>query len=207
MELLKGIKNIIFDLGGVVINLDYNITIAEFKKLGIVDFEVFFTKHSQFDKLERGRISGKQFVAELKKYLPDSVSDQQVIGAWNAMLLDFPLERAELLAKLKTQYRTFLLSNTNELHLDCHSKLLQKEHGINDLSSFFEKQYFSHIVGMRKPDAEIYEFVLNENGLKPEETLFIDDNIKNIEGAVRCGIRSLHLKKPLTLLDVFHSLS
>jgi glucose-1-phosphatase len=204
MDLLKGIKNIIFDFGGVVINLDYDITIREFKRLGIDDFDIFFTKNSQLDKLDRGGISGKQFVEELKKYLPDTISDDQVIKAWNAMLLDFPEERADLLKKLKGQYRTFLLSNTNELHLDYYFGLLQKEHGVKDLSSFFEKQYFSNIIGMRKPDAEIYEFVLNENGLKPEETLFIDDNIQNIEGAARCGLRSIHLEKPLTIMDVFH---
>jgi glucose-1-phosphatase len=204
MELLNGIKNIIFDLGGVVINLDYNITLAEFKKLGIDDFDGVFNKNHQLDNLEKGKISGKQFVTEVKKYLPDSISDNQVIKAWNAMLLDFPEERAELLKKLKGKYRTFLLSNTNELHLDSHFGLLQKENGVNYLSTFFEKQYFSNIIGMRKPDADIYEFVLNENGLKPDETLFIDDKLENIEGAIRCGIRSFHLEKPLTLMDVFN---
>lgn len=207
MELLKGIKNIIFDLGGVVINLDYKISIEEFKKLGLKDFDVFFAGNSVLNKWDRGRITIKEFLTEIKKFLPDSVTDEQVINAWNAMLLDFPRERADLLKKLRIKYRTFLLSNTNELHLDCHFKWLKKWYGINDLSPFFEKQYYSNIIGMRKPDAEVYEFILSDRGLKPEQTLFIDDNLQNVEGAIKCGIRSLHLQQPTTILDVFPSLA
>ena len=98
-----------------------------------------------------------------------------------------------------------MLSNTNELHLDCHFKYLQDTYGINDLGPFFEKQYFSNIIGMRKPDAEVYEFVLNDSGLKSGQTLFIDDHLQNIEGAIKCGIRTLHLQQPATILDVFPS--
>jgi FMN phosphatase YigB (HAD superfamily) len=209
MDLLKGIKNIIFDFGGVIINIDYHLTIKEFQKLGIPDFELFFTQHHQepwFDLLDKGGISGEQFVAEIKKYLPPSVSNDRIISAWNAMLLDFPSSHIELLNKLKTQYRIFLLSNTNEIHLEYYFGKLKEWYGINDMSPFFEKEYYSHIIGKRKPDTEIFEIVLSENGLKPDETLFIDDNIQNTESAVKCGIRSFFLQKPVTILDVFPSL-
>ena len=206
MELLKGIKNIIFDLGGVVINLDYKISIEEFKKLGIKDFDVFFAKNSVLDKWDRGRITVNEFLAEIKKHLPDSVTNEQIINAWNAMLLDLPKERAELLKKLRKKYRTFLLSNTNELHLEYHFKYLQDFYGVNDLSPFFEKLYFSNIIGMRKPDAEVYEFVLSDSGLKPEQTLFIDDHLQNVESAIRCGIKSYYLQYPSTIMDIFPSM-
>ncbi len=208
-ELLRDVKNIIFDFGGVIINIDLNRTIKEFHKLGIQDFEKFYNQHKQepwFDELDKGGISGDQFIAELKKHLPYTVTDEQVIHAWNSMLLDFPPSRANLLQKVKNQYRTFLLSNTNEIHLRYYFGLLKEWYGINDMGIFFEKQYYSNLVGKRKPDAEIFELVLHENGLKPEETLFIDDSLQNTEGASRCGIRVLHLREPETILDVFASL-
>ena len=209
MELLKGIKNIIFDFGGVVINIDYQITIDELKKLGMVEIDKIFNQYRQepwFDSLDRGHISSDQFIFNLKKHLPDTVSEDQVIEAWNAMLLDFPAPRAELLKNIKKDYNTFLLSNTNELHIDYYFGKLKEWYGVNDMSLFFHKEYYSHIIGKRKPDAEIYEFILSENNLIPAETLFIDDNIQNIEGAQLLGIRSFLLKKPLTIIDVFEDL-
>ena len=206
MELLKGIKNIIFDLGGVVINIDYQITINELRKLGMVEIDKLFNQYRQepwCDSLDRGHISSQQFIFNLKNHLPDTVSEDQVIKAWNAMVLDFPEPRAELLKKIKKDYNTLLLSNTNELHIDYYFGKLKEWYGINDMSPFFHKEYYSHIIGKRKPDAEIYEFILSENNLKPEETLFIDDNIQNIEGAAKLGIRSFLLEKPQTIIDVF----
>ncbi len=206
MELLKGIKNIIFDLGGVVINLDYKLTLNEFKSLGFTDIEKVYTQFSQlhwFDSYDRGGISSEQFVAGFREYLGPGVNDEEIIRAWNAMLLDFPPERAELLLELKSRYRTFLLSNTNDIHIKYYNGRIRKEYGYEGLEQFFEKDYYSHIVGMRKPDKEIFEFVLRENGLKASETLFIDDSPQHVEGAGKTGIRAYHLQAPETIVSLF----
>jgi len=203
---LKGIKNIIFDLGGVIINIDYKLTLAEFKKIGLKDVEKIYTQFGQlewFDNYDRGRISSETFLSEFGKLLAPGTSREQISHAWNAMLLDFPQERAELLLKLKDRYRTFLLSNTNELHINYYFQKVKELYGYDEMKSFFEKDYYSHRIGMRKPDAEIFEFVLQENGLLAAETLFIDDTLQHVEGARGAGLRAYHLVAPETILDVF----
>ena len=204
---LKHIKNIIFDLGGVILNIDYNLTANEFKKLGFDDYNNLFSKLSQqkiFDLLETGKITDDYFFASLKKLSNKTISNDDIIYAWNAMLLDFPKERIEVLKKLKPKYRTFLLSNTNQIHLDAYNKTLKKNFGINNLSSVLEKEYYSHIVGMRKPDIEIFKLVLTENNLIPNETLFIDDSPQHIEAANKLGIISYHLTNNKTICDLFN---
>ncbi len=206
MDHLKGIKNIIFDLGGVIINIDYKLTLAEFKKLGLKDVEKIYTQFGQlewFDNYDRGRISSDIFLNEFGKLLAPGTSREQITHAWNAMLLDFPQDRAELLLKLKKNYRTFLLSNTNEIHINYFFRRIKDLYGYDEMKSFFEKDYYSHRLGMRKPDVEIFDFVLRENGLVASETLFIDDTLQHVEGARRAGLRAYHLVAPETILDVF----
>jgi putative hydrolase of the HAD superfamily len=206
MEHLKGIKNIIFDLGGVIININYQLTLAEFKKIGLKDVDKIYTQFNQlewFDKYDKGGISSETFISEFSKFLSPGTSVEQIINAWNAMLLDFPQERAELLVKLKGRYRTFLLSNTNELHINYYFQRVKELYGYDEMKSFFEKDYYSHRLGMRKPDKEIFEFVVRENGLLASETLFIDDTLQHVEGARRAGLRAYHLVAPETIMDVF----
>lgn len=206
MELLKGIKNIIFDLGGVIVNIDYHLTINAFKNLGLNDPEKVYTQFQQLpvmDKYDIGQISSEEFVAELRKILTPGTSDEQIINAWNAMLLEFPQERAELLLKLKSKYRTFLLSNTNDIHITYFFKRIKKDYGYDEMKAFFEKDYYSHRIGMRKPNKEIFDFVVNENGLIPSETLFIDDSPQHVEGARKAGLRAYHLVAPEGILEVF----
>jgi putative hydrolase of the HAD superfamily len=208
MDLLKGIKNIIFDLGGVIINLDYRLSLNEFKALGLKNAEKIYTQFSQlpwFDNFDTGRISSEIFICEFSKLLNRGTSREQIIHAWNAMILDFPAERAKLLLKLKDHYRTFLLSNTNEIHIEHHFQNLQEKYGYDDMKSFFEKEYYSHKIGMRKPDREIFEFVLRENGLNASETLFIDDSLQHVEGAIVAGLKAYHLQAPETILDIFNN--
>ncbi len=205
---LHKIKNIIFDLGGVVLNIDYEITINEFKKLGLLNYDKLFTKLSQnkiFDLLETGEISPNVFINELKNITNKKINDNEIIDAWNAMLLDFPKQRIELLKKLKQKYRTFLLSNTNEIHLKAYNKILFDTFKIKDLSGIFEKEYYSHIIGMRKPDLQIFKFVLAENNLNPNETLFIDDSPQHIASAKKIGINAYHLTNNETICDIFMS--
>jgi putative hydrolase of the HAD superfamily len=204
------IKNIIFDLGGVIINLDIPKTIAGFNKLSSRPFETIYTQLQQtpiFDDFDKGNISEEHFFAEIKELLEMPVSYEQLLSAWNAMLLDFPPGRLELLKQLKTKYRLFLLSNTNETHINEFEKQLQLNHGYKNLEPFFEKVYYSCRMGMRKPDREIFECVLKENHLKPGETLFIDDSPQHVEGALLTGINAHFLtkgKEVETLLKELH---
>lgn len=208
MQLLKGIKNIIFDLGGVIVNIDYLLTLSAFKALGLKDVEKIYTQFSQlpwFDKYDTGGISSDDFISEFSRLLKPETTREQIVHAWNVMLLDFPQERAELLLKLKGRYRTFLLSNTNELHIDYYFQHLSEKYGYDEMKSFFEKDYYSYRIGMRKPNKEIFEYVLRENDLKASETLFIDDTIQHVEGARAAGLRAYHLVSPETILDIFGS--
>jgi FMN phosphatase YigB (HAD superfamily) len=135
--------------------------------------------------------------------LAPGTSREQIIHAWNAMLLDFPAERAELLMNLKSRYRTFLLSNTNEIHINYYLNRISEWYGNDAMENFFEKHYYSNRIGMRKPDTEIFEFVLRENHLIASETLFIDDTLKHVEGARMAGLRAYHLQAPETIMDIF----
>jgi glucose-1-phosphatase len=191
------IKNIIFDLGGVILNIDYQLTIDAFKRLGFYNFDAVFTQAKQtgiFDKLDKGLITPMEFRDGVRELAGKSYTNEQIDDAWNAMLLDFPVHRLKLLEKVHAQYRTFLLSNTNQIHIDVYNQILLKTFGVKDLSHFFEKEYYSHVIHMRKPDAEIFEFILNQNGLNAEETLFIDDTEQHVVGARKMGINAYHLK-------------
>ncbi len=193
---MQEIKNIIFDLGGVIINLDMEATRKAFIELGVQDFDAIYSQANQsgvFDGFDKGKIAPAEFRTELRKHIPHPVSDVEIDAAWDAMLLDVPKEKLDLLTKLKTKYRLFLLSNTNVIHVKNFSAELQRVHGTPDFSPYFERWYYSCNIGMRKPDAEIFEFVLNENKLIAEETLFIDDSIQHIRGAAACGIKALQL--------------
>ncbi len=192
------IKNIIFDLGGVIINLDIPKTISEFNKLSNQPFESIYNQLQQtpvFDLFDKGQITEKDFFVELKKALRNDVTDEELLFAWNAMLLDFPKHRLELLSKLKPNYRLFLLSNTNESHVLEFEKTLFASHGYQNLEPFFEKVYYSCRMNQRKPNADIFESVLNENNLIAEETLFIDDSPQHVEGALTLGVKAMLLEK------------
>lgn len=133
---------------------------------------------------------------EMKKYSPGNLTPERITEAWDAMLINFPPERIELLKSLKSRYRTFLLSNTNAIHLKKFGQMYKDTMGGGSLEDCFEKAYYSHLIGLRKPNKEAYEFVLNDQGLKPEETLFIDDTFPNIETAAALGIKTLYIKPP-----------
>jgi len=191
-------KNIIFDLGGVIINLDMSKTIKAFENFGISDFSKTYNQLTQtplFDQFDKGLISEVDFFTELKKLYGLKQSLKDLEDAWNAMLLDFPAYRLQYLSEYKKQYRTFLLSNTNETHITEFEKNLSQNYSISNLSSFFEKDYYSCRLGMRKPDEEIFDYVLNKNELFASETVFIDDTIIHIEGARKTGIHSILLPK------------
>jgi putative hydrolase of the HAD superfamily len=199
------IKNIIFDLGGVILNIDYNKTIASFKSLGIPEFELMFTQAKQehlFDKFETGEIHSNDFLNGLMEKMPNHVSKNEIKQAWNDMLLDLPSTRLILLSKLKSKYQTSLLSNTNEIHIEAFHDIIERENQIDSLTPFFESVYFSCRMGLRKPDPKIFEYVCNEQKYEPSKTLFIDDSLQHVEGAKKAGLKAFHLNG-LTINDLF----
>jgi glucose-1-phosphatase len=187
----KQIQNIIFDYGGVILNIDYQLTVAAFKEIGLENFDQLYSEASQnhlFDKLETGKISPAEFRQEIREISGMLLSDTQIEHAWNEIILDMPRHRIDFLLKLKEKYRIFLLSNTNKIHYELYLKDLQNL-GFNNFNDIFEKAYFSHEIGLRKPDAEVYNYVMNDKGLLPQTTLFIDDSLQNITTAEELGIQ------------------
>jgi len=205
--MIQGIKHIIFDLGGVLLNIDYNITERAFIEAGISNFPELYGQLQQsslFDKLETGRITRQEFISALQKASLAPLTEAQILAAWNAMLLDFPVRRLQILQQLRLYYDLFLLSNTNEIHEETFNDILMRSHGIPNIGVFFDKVYLSHRVGLRKPMKEIFERVLEENGIKASETLFIDDSPQHIAGAKEVGIQTIYLEKGMTIEnDVF----
>ena len=201
------VKNIIFDLGGVILNVDYGKTIEAFRNLGIENFDTLFSQAQQtdlFDRLDMGIISNADFRNELRNFKPSlKLTDDQIDMAWNAMLLDMPLERLQVLETLQPHFRTFLLSNTNAIHVPLFSSIVKQSIGKNDLSDFFEKTYYSNEMGMRKPNTDIYEFVLKQHNLNGNETLFIDDTLQNVEGAQKAGLHAFHLTAEHSIVKLF----
>ena len=194
------IANLIFDLGNVVLNIDYGRTIAAFKSLGVAEFDSLYTPIAQkgfIDDWDKGLISSDEFRESLRVEAPilRGVDDWQIDAAWNVMLLDLPQSRLDILTRLSAHYRTFLLSNTNEIHVAHFDSIVATTVPGKKLSDYFERIYYSNETGMRKPDAEIYELVLHENGLQADETLFIDDLAANVEGAKRVGLQTFQQGK------------
>lgn len=202
------IKNIIFDLGGVILNIDFQQAADSFKRLGLKDFDQLYSKAQQsdlFKRLEKGLISPEEFRKELKELAQIPMSDSELDQAWNNLILDFPTPRLNLLKELGKNYRIFLLSNTNKIHADYYNHDLRNQHQIDGLEKLFEKVYYSHDIGQRKPDAEAFEVVLHNHDLKASETLFIDDSYPNIAAAEALGLRTLFLdqEKGLELTSFF----
>ena len=194
-------KAIIFDFGGIIINIDFALTHAAFQEFGVNDLEEKFSQTQQsgfFDKFEKGDILPEDFRTEIKKYLNLNITDPELNNAWNKMLLDIPRQRIDWVLNLKSEYKCVLLSNTNEIHYDFYRQNLEKEYGYKKFSNIFDKTYFSHEIGLRKPDNNIYNFVLDDINLKPSEILFIDDTEKNILAARALGWNCI-LWKPGTL--------
>ncbi|MDR3227788.1 MAG: HAD family phosphatase [Prevotellaceae bacterium] len=196
------IRNIIFDLGGVIINVDYHKTENAFKNLGISEFDKIFSQVRQskiVDRLEVGDITPEKFRESLRQMCGTSLTDEIIDNAWNAMILNFPDNRIATLEKLRQKYKIFLLSNTNKIHIDyCMSNI-----NFEKIKSKFDKVYLSHEIHLRKPNTEIYEFVLHDARLQASQTLFIDDTLKNVEGAQLAGLNAYHLTTGETIEDIF----
>jgi glucose-1-phosphatase len=194
---MNRIKNIIFDLGGVLIHL--NMAKTEQAFMALSPSETVFSQSSKslidsgiFENLETNNICEDDFLEVFLEYMNPSTQKNQVAAAWNAMLITIPQQGLKLIEELRTKgYRLFVLSNTNSIHLREFRKIAEREHGICDFDALFDKTYYSHIVELRKPNRGIYDYVLRDAELIPEETLFIDDNQENLTAAQKTGLNTL----------------
>ena len=199
------IKSIIFDLGGVILNLNYSKTEDEFKKIGVLNFKEFYSQKKQtllFDDLEKGKIKPEEFISSLKESENLKIKEIDFINAWNAMLLEIPIEKLQFIDGLKKDYKIILLSNTNEIHIKKFEDDLKKNNMLEQFYKCFDKIYYSSRMGKRKPEENCFNQVLEENGLIAENTLFIDDSIQHIEGAKKVGVKTFHLEKNKSILDL-----
>jgi len=200
----KMIHNIIFDFGGVIYDIDHHLSKLAFEKLGVKDFDHLFGHEIQtevFEKLEKGQLNKRDFLDYLSDFVASGTSDKQIEDAWCALLIGYDNKILDLLKSLAKNYRIFLLSNTNILHYEAFISELDKP---EDLRSLFDDVWFSHEKGMRKPDAEIYTALMDQNNLIPEETLYIDDLETNIIAANKLGVNGYYLKNE-SILDLFEN--
>jgi glucose-1-phosphatase len=206
MSANKTIRNIIFDFGGVVLDIDPSLTLKELANLGFKNTEVFITPDFQegvMNKFERGILTPELFRQKVREAIGAEVNDQKIDDAWNALLLDIPKERIAVIEAVRKNYKTFLLSNSNEIHYDVYVRDLQLRFGYREFDQLFDKAYFSFDLHLSKPNPEIFEFVINQHRLVPSETLFIDDTFEHIEAARKLGLKTYHLQKPERLRDIF----
>jgi len=200
------IKNIIFDLGGVILDIDENVIYKELEKMDIDTTELAHSKEfiSVLSKFDTGVYTAATFRRKMKTFLgQEKMTDEKFDSIWNAMLLDIPRERIEAIEKVKQHYRIFLMSNSNEIHYDLYVRDLQLRFGYDEFDKLFDKSYFSFAVHMEKPDPRFFELILDHENLLPEETLFIDDTKANIEVAKSLGINTYHISREELVRNLF----
>ncbi len=183
------IKNIIFDFGGILINLDYNLSFDQLKNQLNITGPIPDDLQVILDEYEMGYFSESSFLHRLQRLTPATPTERQLVDAWNAMLLDLPKNRMEFVKELRSTYNIYLLSNTNHTHLTYVRQHIFSTIGIDQFEKdHFIKAYYSHEIKFRKPNHDIYEYVLRDSQLNPSESLFIDDNANNVRGAQEVGI-------------------
>lgn len=192
---MPGIKNILLDLGGVLLDIDTGKTNEAFARLGLPRFDDNYSllkADKLFDELEKGKVSEQDFYNNIRQIAGLPLPDTEICKAWNALILEFRSGSINYLEELKSRYNLYLLSNTNVIHHTAFQKQFTIQNG-GSFNERFTKTYYSHIVGYRKPEKEIYEYALQDAGIRAEETLFIDDLLKNTEAAGALGIRTHQL--------------
>ncbi|HEY4153834.1 MAG TPA: HAD family phosphatase [Puia sp.] len=203
---MTNISNLIFDLGGVIMDIDVKRTTDAFTGMGVKNISDYFGHGfaaSFFRDHEAGRISDEAFIRKIREGIRlENITDEEVIAAWNALLLCFPPERISLLDQVRKKYRIFLYSNTNGIHYQRFAEMYRNAFPGRELNDHFEKAYYSHVLGHRKPDTTGFEIIIRENGLDPAETLFVDDSFMNVEGAIKAGLKGLFLPRGMTINDI-----
>lgn len=200
---MAAIKNIIFDLGGVFLQIDYKKTEQAFVNLGFKTFTSYYRQDfvtPLFNDFEVGTITPKDFYDGIRSACKLSLTNTQIDNAWNAMMGKFWANRLHWLQGIKNNYKVYLLSNTNQIHYTKLIEIFQQQMPQHNFSNYFIKDYYSHTLGLRRPNVEAYEAVCSKENLLPQETLFIDDTLKNIEGASKAGLQVLHLSSDMDLI-------
>lgn len=201
------IKNIIFDFGGVIFNIDHGKVEKAYRDLGMDNFDLLFSQAAQselFQDFEKGRITPEDFRMEMKRITGLNVSDAVLDHTWNQILCDYPPHRIEVLKSIRGNYRLYLLSNTNSIHYRHYAVKFEKEFGY-DFNNLFDDTFWSFKIGLRKPDPDPYLHILDKHGLDPGETLFIDDSIQNIVAAEKLDILAFHLEHGIDLASLFEN--
>lgn len=195
---------LIFDLGNVIIDLDFP------KAFSLIQKELPENHHHKVEsfystdfhkKYEVGEINSSQFRNEVRDYFQQDWEDEKVDFLWNALLMDIPTERIDLLSKLKEKYTLGVLSNTNEIHIDAVVNMLNKDFQLEGFNPLFQHVFLSHEMGLAKPSSDIYLAMVDQLGAKPERVVFFDDKHENIEGAASVGIQAVHVTGPQVIFD------
>jgi len=189
------IQNIIFDLGNVIIDIDPNRTANALNALAgdhLNAAQQTLTNDNFYYPYEMGKINDEILLDSLHQFAQKGISKQHIVDAWNAMLLQIPIARIELLKTLQPNYNLFVLSNTNNLHIQAFNQIVKDTCGLESIEPLMVKAYYSHETGFRKPMKEIFKLVIDEQRLIPNESLFIDDMLVNIETAQQCGLQTRH---------------
>lgn len=198
------IKNILFDLGGVILDIDVQATLKGFYDLGFPPELLQYPTNMNSDlffRYETGKIDTIEFRNELRKFTGLEFSDEAMDEAWNAMIVRIPEDRTRLLEKLGDKYKLYMLSNTSPLHVPVFEQMYLEKAG-KDMKEIFKKIYYSYEIGWHKPDKEAWEFVINDAGIVPEETLFLDDNIHNVKASQELGFQAIHIHERTRLTDL-----
>jgi epoxide hydrolase-like predicted phosphatase len=201
------VKTLIFDLGGVILDLSVDHTLEAFAQLSRFEKEkviAIYQSEPTFELYEKGLVGDDDFRSFIRKVYNAQATDEEIDRCWNAMLRGIPAVKLQLLTRLMKSYQVILLSNTNNIHLAYINNRILPGFGVTSLDPFFHHTYYSHLMKMRKPDAEIFEKILTNHNLNPAETLFLDDNKLNVEGANTVGIKTVHVYKPEMILEYFH---
>ena len=199
---MAAIKNLIFDLGNVLYDIDFKKMNAAFTSIGIEGIDQHFTlnkSHQLFLDLEMGFVNEQEFYEGVRALVNLPLTNEQIQFAWNALLVGFRKNSIDWIKQNNIKYNTFLYSNTNQIHHDYFIAEFENKVAAYPFVSLFKKPYYSHEMGMRKPDPASFSYILEKEGLAPAETLFIDDNEPNILAAASVGLQVLHLKEGMTV--------
>jgi FMN phosphatase YigB (HAD superfamily) len=207
--IMEGIKNIIFDLGNVLLDLDWDRTERAFRDLLREEFDEALRRYESerlFEQLEIGQLTPEAFLKQMKKITRRPLEEKAIVESWNTILVEIPPARLQWLQKLSNRYAIYLLSNTNAIHIEWLHIHLQKQAGmtIHDFNALFVKPYYSFEINLRKPNREIYEYVINDADLCPEETLFVDDMEENILSAQSVGLKTLYHQAGTEVMEAFN---
>jgi glucose-1-phosphatase len=201
-------KTVIFDLGGVVININTQQSFTAFARLAdLTEQEVqALASHPAFEQHERGLVSDEVFRNTIRAFAASELTDEAIDQAWNAMLLNIPPERLNLMAELRSRYHTLVLSNTNNIHVQSFNRAINEISGRKGIHEFVHKVYYSHEMGKRKPNPEIFDQVIHQEKIRPEQTLFLDDKLENVNAAKQMGLQAVQITPERDLINFFATL-